>query len=475
MIYCIVFASLILLLANCEKVNENLNSTPGSMSLNSPFSWYLASTPQYQFSGNVFPEGSQGTGLAFRKNVARLAWYIIDPLFYTETSFTPIHILNDVNQRSNHFVRGVLATEIWPDQTIPSGASGYISVLNLAYYPEERGPNNYDSSPSQYSKGIDINGKLVDPASRWAGVMRNLPWPDPNNPNYNEDYRMGAIEFWLMDPFVYDKGHSGGDLFINIGSISEDILRDGLISFENGLPTPENDISVNTTIWGRVPIGLPYINAFDANPNSRPYQDVGLDGIRNEDEQLFFYDSFISAIESMYGNESIAYQEAMADPSADNYHYYRSSIFDLNQVSILDRYKHYNGMDGNSPTSSQSPEPYPIAASILPNSEDINRNNVINDFEGYFQYRISLRPVGMQFGNNYIEEIKESSVLLANNSTEIIKWYRFRIPINSPERETFGAILESDRYNSIRIYFKNFHEPIICRFAKFDLIPEKFE
>jgi cell surface protein SprA len=472
-ISCILYACSPLLLANCEKVNDN-NDSPGPFALNDFFSWQLASTPLYQHSGDMFPEGSQGTGLAFRKNVARVAWYIIDPLFYTATSFTPNHILYDVNQRSNHFVRGVLLTEIWPNQTIPEGVNGYINILNIAFYPTERGFYNYDSSPGLYSMGIVTDGKLVAPASRWAGIMRELRWPAPGS-SYYDDYRMGAIEFWLMDPFVYDNGHMGGDFFINIGDISEDILRDGRRSFESGLPTTQVVSDVDTTIWGRVSTLLPYINAFDTDPSSRPYQDIGFDGLKSGDEQLFFYNSFISNIESMYGSESVAYMDAMADPSADDYHYYRSSTFDLNQVSILDRYKRYNGMEGNSPTLEQSPEPYPIAAKIFPDSEDINDNNMLDENEAYFQYRVSLRPADMQLGLNYIEEIKESTVLLANGSTETIKWYRFRVPVNSPERQAFGAISDDYWYKSIRIVFKNFHEPIICRFATFNMILEKVE
>ena len=49
------------------------------------------------------------------------------------------------------------------------------------------------------------------------------------------------IEFWMMDPFVYDSLNSG-DLYFNLGDVSEDILRDGMKSYENGLPTSEEVI-----------------------------------------------------------------------------------------------------------------------------------------------------------------------------------------------------------------------------------------
>ncbi len=469
---CILYLSVLLFFTGCLKDKLNDEPSPSSIFLNTPHAWSLASTPQHQLSSDKFPEAASGTGLAFRKNVARISWYTIDPLFYNVSSLTPDHILNDLEQRSNHFVRGVLATEIWPNITNPPGAGNHWNVLNIAYYPEERGSYNYDSSPTQYSKGIDINGKLADPTTRWGGIMRNLPWSEPGFPLYDK-YNMGAIEFWLMDPFVYESGHSGGDLYINIGYISEDVLRDGRMSIENGLPISAEVIGVDTTIWGRVPVNLPYVNAFHNDPYSIQYQDVGFDGLGNDDERLFFYDSFLSIIKNMYGAESVAYENAFNDPSADDYHYYRSSQFDLDQVSILDRYKRYIGMEGNSKASGQSPEPYPTASSISPDTEDINRNLTLDVNEGYFQYRISLRPTDMQTGNNYIVEVKESNVLLANNATETIKWYLFRIPINSSERETFGAITNSSMYHSMRIFFKNFNEPIICRLATLNLVLEK--
>lgn len=469
---CILFSSVLISFTGCLKEKLNDDPSPTSIMINSSFQWSLASTPQHQLSSDMFPEAANGTGLAFRKNVAKVSWYNIDPMFFNISSLTPDHITNDLDQRSNHFVRGVLATEIWPNISIPQGVSNHLNILNIAYYPDERGSYNYDSSPSEYSKGIDITGKLIDPASRWGGIMRALPTLIPGySPILYSD--IVAIEFWLMDPFIYDNGHTGGDLYINIGDISEDVLRDGRMSFENGLPISPIVVDVDTTIWGRVPVNLPYVNAFHNDAYSRQYQDVGLDGLCNDDERLFFYDSFLSVISNMYGTESAAYQNAFADPSADDFHYYRSSQFDLNHTPILERYKRYNLMEGNSKTIYQSPEPYPTAASILPDKEDISNNLVLDENEGYFQYRISLKPTDMQLGHNFIVEIKESSVLLANNSTETIKWYRFHVPLNTLERETFGAISNYNMFLFMRLFFKNFNEPIICRFATLEMVADK--
>ena len=95
------------------------------------------------------------------------------------------------------------------------------------------------------------------------------------------------IEFWMMDPFIDDPGSSGGDLFFNLGNISEDILKDSRKSFENGLPIDGADINIDTTVWGRVPTIQSLVNVFDNEPSSRINQDVGYDGMMNMKELSF--------------------------------------------------------------------------------------------------------------------------------------------------------------------------------------------
>ncbi len=426
-------------------------------------SWHIASTPQAQISQEMFPEGASGTGLAFRYNVARLAWYIIDPLFVRNDNLTPAHIRNDLDQQSNHFVREVLETEIWPNKESPTGLPAPIPVLNMAYYPSERGQYNYDAVPSPYSNGMAQDGSLENPETRWGGVMRGLHTTDFEAANIE------YIEFWLMDPFVYDEDHSGGDLYFNLGDMSEDVLRDGRKSFENGLPIDDEIVNVDTTIWGRVPTQQDVTGAFDNDPQSRQYQDVGLDGLSTEDERDFFSD-FLEEIADIHGINSAAYQEAWEDPSADNYKYYRSSVHDQNETSILDRYKRYNGLEGNSPTAEMSPEPYPTAATNIPNTEDINRDGTLNESERYFQYRVSIRPEDMAIGENYITDIREATVRLKNGQTETIRWYQFKIPLRDPDRQAINNIQNFKSIRFMRMFFKGFEEPIICRFATLALI-----
>jgi len=443
---------------------DDFEGSKSSIDLKNVQTWFIASTPQHQTIQGMFPEGAPGTDLAFRYNVARLAWYIIDPLFTRLSNLTPTHLRNDANQRSNHFVREVLETEIWPNKESPTGIPSPIPIMSMAFYPSERGQYNYDAMPSPYSRGVAQDGSLIAPETRWGGIMRGLQTTDFEASNIE------YIEFWVMDPFVYNTEHTGGDLYFNLGDVSEDVLRDGRKAFENGLPVTEELINVDSTMWGYVPTVQAVVNAFDNEPTSRQFQDVGLDGLSVEEERRFFREQFLDVIANLFGTNSQAYQIALEDPSSDLYQYYRGSNLDAAEVSILDRYKRYNGMERNSPTSEQSPEPYPTAATNLPNTEDINRDGTLNEAERYFQYRVSLRPEDMVPGQNFITDVMETSVRLANNQVENIRWYQFKIPLRDPNRQAVGNIQDFKSIRFLRMFFKGFEEPIICRFATLELV-----
>ena len=102
-----------------------------------------------------------------------------------------------------------------------------------------------------------------------------------------------------------------------------------------------------------------------------------------------------------YITEPLALQQILADPSSDNYTYYRDDEY-TSQTNIIDRYKNYNSPDGNSPTSEMSDtmnaDRYTTSASTLPNIEDINLDNNLSETESYFQYKIELDPNNMQIG-----------------------------------------------------------------------------
>ncbi|MCU0462031.1 MAG: cell surface protein SprA [Bacteroidales bacterium] len=420
--------------------------------------WTIASIPQGQEL--LFPEARLNNNVASGFNRAKIAWYVIDPIFLRNGSSTPDHIKQNPEEQSSHFVREIFETEIFPYKESASGIPTNITVLNLAYYPGERGPYNFDTDPGLYSRGINSDGTLNDPATRWGGIMREVLTSDFETANIQ------YIKFWVMDPFVEDPAHDGGDLFVNLGNISEDILRDSRKSFENGLPGTEIPTNIDTTAWGRVPTVQAVVNAFDNDPLSRRYQDVGFDGLRNEDERTYFND-YLNKSEAI--TDPDIYQNILGDPAGDDFHYFRGSDYDDEQLGILARYKKYNGQDGNSPTAEMSDESYPTSGTTLPDMEDINRDNTLSETESYYQYRISMRPGDLQVGKNFVVDEIEYDATMANGDKSKVKWYQLKIPITDYQK-VIGNISDFKSIRFMRMYVRGFSKPVIMRFAKLDLV-----
>ncbi len=444
---------------------DDFEGAESSISLTAVNSWFLASTPQdWREPMGLFPETAPGSGLAYGFNRAKLAWYRISNDFYYGSN-RPGNITDD--DLSQPYARRIYEQEVFPNKDRVAGQPTYVYELNLAYYPEERGPYNYDVGPTGYSAGVAEDGRLLDAGSRWGGIMRKLDYTDFETQNVE------TIEFWLMDPFIENPEHGGGKLYINLGDVSEDILRDGRKGFENGLPTGPEVEGVDTTIWGRVPNTQPIVNAFDNDASARMYQDVGYDGLGStnglEDEQSFF-GWYLEAIAQRHGVGSEAYQRALADPSSDDFRYFRSSYYDERDVKITDRYKLYNNPEGNSPVEENSEEDYMTSASAYPNVEDINRDNTLSEAENYYQYVVDLVPGRMVVGENYIVDIQEArDVQLANGEYTSCKWYQFRIPIREPDSKV-GNINGFQSIRFMRMFLRQFEEPVILRFATLDLV-----
>jgi cell surface protein SprA len=446
---------------------DDFESSRTSIDIKNMGAWKLASIPEKQL--DIFDNSNLNDSLIIGFKRAKLAWYTIDPLFFRNTSITPPNINANVTlpdgskigQQSYHYSREVLETEVFPNKDPNIGSQiTNLSLLDIAYYPEERGPYNYTIN------GINSNGKLQNPSENWAGMMRTLTTTDFQTSNIE------FIEFWMMDPFNSEDGnanHSGGDMYLHLGNISEDVLKDGYKSFENGLPTSAAVEDVDTTSWGRVPTNFSIVEAFDNNPTSRLFQDVGLDGLKNSDEKLFFDQTYIQELETAYGSTSVVYENATNDPSADDFHYFRGSDYDSKSTLILDRYKNFNNTDGNSKTTENSTESYPTAATSQPNTEDLNRDNTLSETESYYQYKVRLQPDEMLVGSNYISDVLTTNVKTENGQYRDIKWYQFRVPIYQPDN-VIGNIRDFKSIRFMRLALTGFNEPIICRFATFELV-----
>ncbi len=446
---------------------DDFESTETGIDLRYPHYWHLASTPYDPSAGALFPEAAKSNDIEYGVNRALLSWFSVDnSVFNQNNSTTPEHIRRNPDLQSNHLTRAVREQEIFPNRESLLGQSSYMPVLNLSFYPDERGPYNLDAT-----NWNPITGRLANPEKRWGGIMRKLETSDFETANIE------YIEFWLMDPFVYDTlGTSkGGNLYFNLGDVSEDILKDGKKFFENGMPADGDLSQCDSTVWGYVPRKQSMVLAFDNTSGSRRFQDVGFDGLRNEDEFNFStYRTYLERLRNTLPANVIAEMEAdpfspFNDPSGDNFHHYRGSDYDSQERSILDRYKHYSGPEGNSPSTDDSSESYSTSATTVPDVEDINQDNTLNEYEKYYQYRVELTPAAMVVGSNFITDKVIANVELENGKRESVAWYQFKIPIRDYEKK-IGSIRDFKSVRFMRIFMHGFYEPMFLRFGTLELV-----
>ena len=452
---------------------DDFESTKTTIDIHYPINWYLASTPYNSDSRATpyFGEASLSDNIDYGKNRALLAWYYVDPLFNDKAgrSTTPAYIKNDPDAKSNHLIRSVQEQEIFPNRQIDVTKSPMMTIMNLSFYPKERGPYNLDVYPTATSKGINADGTLVDPASRWGGIMRKLDATDFETSNIE------YIEFWMMDPYVNGgmAANQKGDLYFNLGDVSEDILKDGKKSFEHGLPIDGDVSKTDTTVWGRVSKIQSTVSAFSGD---RKNQDVGLDGLPNESEFTYpTYKNYISGLKTKVTDPAVLKRmqddsfSPLRDPSGDNYHFYRGRDYDDEKLPILTRYKHYNGTEGNSPDANQTTESYSTTATSIPDMEDVNGDNTLNEYEKYFQYRVRINPDSMEIGKNHIADRVVSNVTLPNGKTDEVKWYQFKIPIREYQ-DKVGSIRNFKSIRFIRMFMTNFSDSATLRLATLDLV-----
>ena len=437
---------------------DDFENTKNGIDVMTPTSWFISSVPSLNFKEDY----NDKTGLTSGFHRSRLAWYCIDPLFTRRgSSLTPGHIKSDLKQLSNHYVREVYVKELFPlrQQNSYQGATNTLSVLNLAYYPSEPGPYNFNV------KDLQADGTLKNPQLNWGGMMRKL------DTNDFEQANIEYIEFWLLDPFLYtreqpDANEYGGDFYINLGEVSEDILRDGKKFYESGMPV-DGSKSFTYTQWGKIPTQSTVTYAFATTSGSRALQDVGFNGLTDAEEQEFYKSAYLDQIQGKV-NQAV-FDSIFADPARDNYHYFRGSDWDQMRAPILQRYKYINNPQGNSPDSDSRSESYDTSYKSTPDVEDINQDYTLNEYEKYFQYRVSIRPEDLVVGTNHIVDKREYSQTWRDNTKSSVTWYQFRIPVDEFESRQ-GNINDFSSIRFMRMFLTGFKKPIVLRFGTLDLV-----
>ncbi len=440
---------------------DDFEGTKASIDLRFPLiSWTLSSTPSGATDKNgteLFPEAKLSDNLAYGANRAKLAWYNIEPVLQERrNSNNPIK--NDLTELSDPRVRAVSQEEIFPQKT-PDFGQNQLVTFDMAFYPKDKGPYNYDVA------GLDPLGKLTNARKRWGGIMRGIDQTDFETANIE------YIELWILDPFIKATNPTGGSLYFNLGNISEDVLKDSRRFYENGLNTPTIPASTQASTWGIQPLNpIQVTTAFSNDPNDRPYQDVGFDGMQDTTEQRI-RSAFLTDMQNKFGAGSPVYQKTFNDPSYDNFKYYRDATYDQTSTGILGRYKEFNNPQGNSPIAENNSQ-FASAFTLYPDGEDLNRDNTLNENEEYFQYRVDVKPQTdpvMQVGKNFITDRKVVSVTLADGSKESQLWYQFRIPISQYNAKV-GEIPDFKSIRFMRMFMTDFEDSTVLRFAKLELV-----
>jgi len=451
---------------------DNFEGTSSTYDLKFPaVAWSLASTPYGAVNKNntvLFPESANDDALINGENRAKLAWYTLEPTLVDPGTSVPNYVKYDTSNAgaNQHYVRMVQQQDVFPNlQTAALQSS--LSTFDLAFFPNQRGPYNFDATNVDPATGL-----LLNPAGRWGGISRSI-----DNTDF-EASNVEYIQFWLMNPFIGNTPRVGGSLYINLGDVSEDVLKDSRMFFENGIPNPFDNTKLDTTIWGYVPKFEQQITyAFDNDPNARTLQDVGYDGLPDVatqpgqlDERTKF-SGFLTQLRQRLGAANPAYLAAYNDPSNDNYHFYRGADFDTannnNGLPVISRYKAYNNPQGNSPITDPNAA-YSTAETTIPETEDINRDNTLNEAENYFQYRIDFSR-NMAVGTNYIVDSIDTFVTLASGQTNQREtWYQFKIPIQS-YNHVVGGISDFRSIRFMRMFLAGWSDSVVLRFATLEL------
>ena len=433
------------------------SSSPFSL-ISQPNAWQYSSIPQN--NPRLFPE-AKAEDIYSGVNRAGMNWYRIDQFIREKT---------EPKERDNPYAIGIAQTEVFPARSIGGiTLTNFLPTFDIRYKPKERGPYNFDISTGHTNVG-GVNGKvsagvqgdlsLREPETRWGGIMRGLTQTDFEAANVE------YIDFWVLDPFLDPrKNNTGGNMYIHLGDISEDILRDSRKMYENGLPSPANtQLKTDPSVWGRTPrTEIPLPSSFSANDEERKAQDVGFDGLNDAEENV----AFKSYVDKMLPNlNTTAQQRLKDDPSNDDFKYYNDASYDATKVTLFDRYNRFNGVEGNSANSTGQDLQ---SGTNLPDAEDINRDNSFEESEAYFSYKIPLTPSSFNSTNRYyIESItpKDGGSIPPYKART---WHHFRVPIDAFDSK-HGAISDFRSIRFMRIVMKDFDEDATLRFAKMDLI-----
>ncbi|NTW48164.1 MAG: cell surface protein SprA [Chlorobiales bacterium] len=333
-----------------------------------------------------------------------------------------------------------------------------ITPLVLDYYPNRRGAYNFS---------LDLKRSLYEnPDSSWGGMMRLLPQYARKLEQSNAEF----IEFWVrvdkLDAATTDNGY----LYIDLGSVSEDILPNNELNTEDGMPltkTPGTGANArdDSTRYGKDKYGRflkssvtgYLVNNILNNDPSDPTitEDIGIDGLTNDEEKSVF-SAFITEAEKDLSNNT-AFQEELrrlrSDPSGDDF---------FAPEDNNDSFDYINGVEGNSKSGRR-------VTSNRPNTEDLNNNNTSDRNDNFYRYKIPINPRLLKDPNGPIGKYVVGGGINTADVTRNGGFVLFRVPLKSFS-QIFGVAPSFNNIMYARVWVSGFRQPHKFEFASLDFI-----
>lgn len=437
-----------------------------------PGSWGLASAPDSIGAVDRFGPATGIQSDSLRTNWrGNFAWYRINANMLREI---PTIAFNA------DAIRIFRIDEVFPNRDTRAEIDPTLETYDIYFNPNERGPYNYTR---------DLRGFLDNPKSAWGGMTQRLP-------EGFTDFSLKNIDFveFVFRPFPEnaqeDAGHDA-KLYVDLGSISEDILPDEKLNNEDGLSTAT--ITEGGILnWGRSPTGAQN-SVVDIDDASRRTEDLGLDGLSSGSseyppfatEEVHFAD-FLNSLDRNSSDPRYRAEvaKALADPSGDDYHYFGNTQYYQNSeyfpapATFQQHFsKYFAGHELNAfetQTKLANNTSVRRGNSRFPDSEDRNLNSTVDTENSYFQYEIPLSKQSLdslaapQRVDDYIVgEVTDAD----GNGTG---WYQVRIPVQQFTRRV-GDIQDFSLIEFIRIWTTGHEVPFTARFASLELVGSQWQ
>ncbi|MTI88702.1 MAG: cell surface protein SprA [Balneolaceae bacterium] len=355
----------------------------------------------------------------------------------------------------------VLVEDVFPGRETNNPQDEVIIPLDIYYNPNERGPYNYN----EQLKNVLEN----EPDRTWGGMTTTIPSGQQDLNQNNIEF----IEFWVQpvlpggkDPSAQDIEDYDGKIYIDLGTISEDIVPNNLLNTEDGLANSLNNLEKDTfgeDARSYVPdIQSPPQGEF-SNEN-RELEDVGLDGVPSgngfdgDKVETALFSDFLTAMAEQYGSNSSKYKQMEEDPSNDDYvHYLDTRVGGLPLQQRFYRLLGYH--EDNSPAATGDGT---RAITKRPDTEGLINQSNIEQSDSYYQYEVNLNPA--DFSQLKIGSEGTFIVDKVPGDRQEDRWHLVRIPLSEYKRKV-GDIQGFQNVSYIRVWMAGYKKPFTVRFA----------